>query len=58
MYTDASSVPFIISSFIFFSGNKRSGGMRCPVGIIQVTIITNNFFFWGGIEGKNLTFAV
>jgi hypothetical protein len=52
MYTDASGVPFIISSFIFFSGNKRSGGMRCPVGIIQVTIVTNNFFLWGGLKGK------
>ena len=46
MYTDASGVPFIISSFIFFCGNKRSGGMRCPVGIIQVTIVTNKSFFF------------
>jgi len=46
MYTDANGVPFIISSFIFFSGNKISGGMRCPVGIIQVTIVTVNFLFF------------
>ena len=54
MYTDASGVPFIISSFIFFSGNKRSGGMRCPVGIIQVTIVKNNsfFFFFFALKGK------
>ena len=41
-WTNPGGVPFISSCFIYFLGNTSNGGMKCPVGLKQVTIVTRD----------------
>ena len=35
-------VPCINSGFIYFLGNTSNGGMKCPMGIIELTTVTRD----------------
>ena len=37
-WIDPGGVSFISSGFIFFLGNTSNGGMKCAVGLIQLTL--------------------
>ena len=41
-WIDPGDVPFISSCFMFFLGDTSNGGMKCPVGLIQVTTVTSD----------------
>ena len=41
-WIDPGGVPFIISCFIFFLGNTRNGGMKCPSGLIELKTVTRD----------------
>jgi len=41
-WIDRGGVPFVSSCFIFFLGNTSNGGMKCLVGLIQVTTVKND----------------
>jgi len=39
---DPGAVSFIISGFVYFLGKTSNGGMKCPVGLVQVTTVTRD----------------
>jgi len=41
-WIDPGGVPFINSGFTYFLGNTSNGGMKCPVGLIQLTTVTRD----------------
>jgi len=41
-WIDPGGVPFIRSCFIYFLVNTSNGGMKCPVGLIQMTNVTRH----------------
>jgi len=42
VWIDPGGVPFITSFSIFFLGNASNGGMKCPIGLIQLTTVTRD----------------
>ena len=41
-WIDPGGLPFISSCFIYFLGNTSNRGMKCPVGLIELTTVTRN----------------
>ena len=41
-WIDPGGVPFISSFFSCLLGNTNKGGMKCPLGLIQVTTVTRD----------------
>ena len=42
MWIDPCDMPFISSCFIFFLRNTSNGGMKCPVGLVQLMTVTRD----------------